>query len=68
MHEWHFFNFLFDLGKLNLPRINHANFHKEIRIESVICALITRWLHLKPPLEDQTNDRQQIYSFNSFNI
>ncbi len=35
-------NFLFDLGKINLPRITHAKFHNEIRILSVIFVVITR--------------------------
>ena len=41
----YFSNFLFDLGKIDLPRITHAKVQIEIRILSVICSLITRWLH-----------------------
>ncbi len=41
----YFVNFLFDLGKIDLPMIIHGKFHDKIRILSAICALITRWLH-----------------------
>ena len=41
----YFSNFLFNLGKIDLPRITHAKFQMEIRILSAICSLITRLLH-----------------------
>ena len=41
----HFSTFLFDLGKIGLPRITHAKFNNEIPILSAICAWITKRMH-----------------------
>ena len=38
----YFFNFFFNLGKIDLPRSIHTNFQSEIRILSAIRALFTK--------------------------
>ena len=45
----YFSNFLLDLARENIPTKDYFKFHREIRILSTICALITR-LHYPPPL------------------
>ena len=62
----YFLNFLFDFGKIDLPRITYAKFHNKIRIPSAICALI--WDGCHSPCRGDTHLNREILWLNFWSL